>query len=61
MLCILKIHSPDCENCNPAGNRQGEDMRARLQELQRTAPRSEAPRQTATPDSVFELSSHTEP
>jgi hypothetical protein len=40
VLSILRIHSPDCETCNPGGSNRGEEMRARLEELQRTAPKS---------------------
>ena len=40
MLSILRIHSPDCENCKPGGSSRGEEMRARLEELQRTASKS---------------------
>jgi hypothetical protein len=61
LLSILRIHYPNCENCNFEGSRQVEDMRARLEELRTTAPRSEAPVQMDAPPVVFELASRSQP
>ena len=33
LLTFLRIHTPDCEHCNPGGRQGGEDMRKRLEEL----------------------------
>lgn len=33
LLLFLRIHSSDCQSCNPEGSQRGEDMRKRLQEL----------------------------
>jgi hypothetical protein len=45
LLSILRLHSPDCENCNPGAGCRGENMRARLEELLATEPGSEDPLQ----------------
>jgi hypothetical protein len=33
LLSVLRIHSPDCEHCEPGRRYRGKDMRKRLEEL----------------------------
>jgi hypothetical protein len=32
LLSVLRIHSPDCEHCDPGRRYRGKDMRKRLEE-----------------------------
>jgi hypothetical protein len=54
-------HSPDCENCNPGGSRQGEEMRARLEELQTNRAEIRSSSSNGRSRQVCELSSPTGP
>jgi hypothetical protein len=43
LLSIVRLHSPDCEYCDPGASQRGEYMRTRLEDLQSTEPRGEDP------------------